>query len=336
MESLDSIDVHDVDEGSARVGQLFADDDTQSTYSLRPIAAARVLSLPRTEQTCVASLYDIILQDWIAPLPAEVSVPVRQAKERLARRIAAEVTLASAQLKFKDDEQLDIATNQSLSLPILPPKPADALPPPLPTPPQSSVPPSSPLLADFVPPLRSDPLSRLRKYLAITDGASMTPTVLPPSVSELLTHWQPGTDPNTYDWEATERALGPDAPDEESQELRERERKRKERRDKRQRREDELMRTKTQTSSQAVLSQPAVPRSSPGPSFGGMAASSQVPIPTSSQTLSQVQSQAGGFGGFGGIGGVRSMVPQSQVEPGRFGGRPDKKKKKGKSRVSGF
>jgi RNA polymerase I-specific transcription initiation factor RRN6 len=48
---------------------------------------------------------------------------------------------------------------------------------------------------------------------------------------------------------------------------------------------------------------------------------------------SQVQGHGSPFVGFGG--GI-NMMPQSQVEPGRFGGRPDKKKKKGKSRVSGF
>jgi RNA polymerase I-specific transcription initiation factor RRN6 len=161
----------------------------------------------------------------------------------------------------------------------------------------------------------------------------MTPTIIPPNVSKLLSHWQPGIDPSTYDWEATERVLQTETPDETSQELREKERKKKERREKRQRREDELLRAKSQTSSQSIFAQPAFPRSSPGPMFGGMASSSQAPIPMSSQQPSQSQSQGGVSGGFGG---VYSVVPQSQVEPGRFGGRPDKKKKKGKSRVSGF
>lgn len=334
MESVDSIDVSDVDEGSAKVDQLFADNDPHSTYTLCSIAAARILHLPPTEQSSITDLYDTVLQHWVASLPIEVSVPVRQAKERLARRIAAEITLASAFLKLKEDQESSVGMGQPLSLPILPSKPAVLLPPSLPTPPQSSVPPSSPLLPDFVQPSSNDPLSRLRKHLTIADDdAPMPRNVLPPSVSELLSHWQPGTDPTLYDWEATERTMRPDTLDEESQELRERERKRKERRDKRQRREDELMRTKTPTSSQPMFSQPAVPRSSPGPVLGGMVPSSQIPVPTSSQITGQVSGQLGGFGRFGG---ANSMMPQSQVEPGRFGGRPDKKKKKGKSRVSGF
>ncbi|KAJ4985837.1 hypothetical protein SVAN01_08635 [Stagonosporopsis vannaccii] len=329
MESLDTVNVSDVDEESAMVDQLFADDSSQSTNTLYPIADAHVLHLPPTERISIADLYDNVLQDWIASLPAEVAVPVRQAKERLARRIAAEVTLASTYMKPREDEQPTFDPCQSLALPILPSKPADLLLPSLPTPPQSSIPPSSPLLPDFVQLPPRDPLSRLRKHLTITDDTSLTPTVLPPSVSELLLHWQTGTDPTLYNWEATEETLRPEAPDEEGQELRERERKRRERRDKRQRREDELMRAKTQTSNQPMFSQPAHPRSSPGPKFGGMTPSSQVPIPTSSQMASQVYGQAGGFVGFGA---VNSTVAQSQVEPGRFGGRPDKKRKKGKSR----
>lgn len=323
----------DIDDASAKVDELFADDLTRNGHLLRHIAPAHVLRLPVTENPSITNLYDTILQDWIAPLPAEIPVPVRQVKERLARRIATEVTLASSRLRSDEGERHGADSGDSMSLPILPSKPANALPSSLPTPPQSSVPPSSPSLPESLQPPISDPLSRLRKHLEIDDESMMTPTIISKNVSELLSHWQPGTDPSTYNWEATEHALRPETPDEASQEQREKERKKKERREKRQRREDELMRAKSQTSSQITFAQPAFPRSSPGPTFGGMAASSQVPMPTSSQVAGQGQSQGGGFGGFGG---VNSIMPQSQVEPGRFGGRPEKKKKKGKSRVSGF
>ncbi|KAF3003442.1 hypothetical protein E8E13_002218 [Curvularia kusanoi] len=335
MEQLDAVAVTDVDEASLKLDRLITENSSQNTNRLEPIAASHILCLPRTKQIGVADLYDNILQDWIAPLPAETSIAVRQAKERLARRVAAEVTLASVHLSPTEEERepSTSAPADSVSLPILPSKPADVLPSTLPTPPQSSVPPSSPLFPELRLLPSIDPLSRLRKYLTIDENAPMTPNVLAPSVSDLLSHWQPGADPSSYDWEATERALQPEAADEESQELLERERKRKEKREKRQRRENELLRAKTHTSGLPMYSQPAFPRSSPGPTFGGMAASSQVPIPASSQLSSQVHSHGGFAGGFGGM---TSMLPQSQVEPGKFGGRPDKKKKKGKSRVSGF
>jgi RNA polymerase I-specific transcription initiation factor RRN6 len=333
MEDLDALDVPDIDEASARFQQLFASQDTGVSP---PIAAQSVLHVPGIEQPSITNLYDTILEDWIAPLPTETPVPVRQAKERLARRIAAEVTLASTQFRPKEEKHRSANLGGPASLPVLLSTSVDALPSSLPTPPQSSVPPSSPLFPEPLKPSTGDLLSRLRKHLKVEDDSSRTQIVLPPSVSELLSHWQPGTDPSTYDWEATERAIRPDADDEETQKQREEERKKKERRDRRQRREDERLRAKIQASSQSAFTQPAFPRSSPGPSFGGMAASSQVPVPTSSQIPSHVHSQGAAFGGFGGFGGMNSMVPQSQVEPGKFGGQPDKKKKKGKSRVSGF
>ncbi|KZM24026.1 uncharacterized protein EKO05_0009328 [Ascochyta rabiei] len=352
VEILDStIDVVDIDEASTKINGFFATDDLERSYALQYIARAQVLHLPESEEQSVAFLYDTILQHWIAPLAADIPIPVRQAKERLARRVAAEVTLASARLRPKDDalpSPHGADSGDIVSLPILPSKlgaiasigpAANMFPSSLPTPPQSSVPPSSqppssPTPPEFsIPPSTGDPLSRLRKHLTIKNEL-LTPTVIHPNVSELLSHWNPGSDPGSYDWEATEHSLRPEAPDEVSQELREKERKKRERREKRQRREDELMRAKSQTSSQAVFAQPPFPRSSPGPTFGGMGPSSQVPIPSSSQTPNQFHGQRGAFGGFGG---VHSTVPQSQVEPGRFGGRPDKKKKKkGKSRVSGF
>lgn len=333
METLDTLDVPDIDEASARFQQLVA---SQGSSILRPIASPSVLRVGGNEQPSFTNLYDTILEDWIAPLPVQTAVPVRQAKERLARRIAAEITLASTQLRPVEEERSSESSSGLASLQVLLPRPVDLLPSSLPTPPQSSIPPSSPLFPETLKPSTNDPLLRLRKHLKVDNDLVGISMLLPPSVSELLSHWQPGTDPRTYDWEAAERAIRPDAADEESQEQQEEERKRKERRARRQRREDERLWAKTQASSQPAFMQPLFPRSSPGPAFDAMAASSQVPVPTSSQIPSHVRSQGGAFGGFGGFGGMNSMVPQSQVEPGKFGGRNDKKKKKGKSRVSGF
>ncbi|KAF1924291.1 uncharacterized protein M421DRAFT_424930 [Didymella exigua CBS 183.55] len=333
METLDTIDVPDIDEASAKVQQLF---ESQSINVLRPIASQQVLRLPGAEQTSITNLYDTVLKDWVAPLTAQIPVSVRQAKERLARRVATEVILASTQLRPSEEEQSIPSSSGPASLPVLPSESLDAISSSLPTPPQSSIPPSSPLFPESSRPRRGDPLSRLRKHLVIDDVSNTTLIGLPPSVSDLLLHWQPGNDPSTYNWESTERAIRPEVADEETQELLEKERKKRERRDKRQRREDELLRAKTQTSRQPLFSQPVFPRSSPGPFVGGMTASSQVPVPTSSQMPIQIYDQGGGFGGLGGFGGMSGMVPQSQVEPGKFGGRPDKKKKKSKSRVSGF
>jgi RNA polymerase I-specific transcription initiation factor RRN6 len=142
-------------------------------------------------------------------------------------------------------------------------------------------------------------------------------------VAQGLAHWQLGSDPHAYDWASLERALQSKDLDEESQLQREKERKKRERREKRQQRENELMKAKLELTRSNAVSQPtAFPRSSPGPMLGGMGNSSQV----SSQSQSQIQVPPHG-GSF--------MMPQSQVERGKFGGKLDKKKKK-KGRISGF
>jgi RNA polymerase I-specific transcription initiation factor RRN6 len=119
-----------------------------------------------------------------------------------------------------------------------------------------------------------------------------------------------------YNWASLERTLRPEDLDEESQQQREKERKKRERRDKRQQREDELVRAK------AVTQPTTFPRSSPGPMLGGIDSSSQ--MPSQGQSQGHVSFQSGGL-----------MMPQSQVERGKFGGKLDKKRKK-KGRISGF
>jgi RNA polymerase I-specific transcription initiation factor RRN6 len=338
IETLNShIDVPDIDEASAKLGELSIGSNHQNGTELRRIASTSVLHWVDNKEHTVSSLYDVILLNWVAPLPLEVPVRIRQHKERLARRVAAEVMLASSRMSnANDSSHLQSVPNQQngVALPALPSAPQDetGLPPTsqwssqLPVMPSASVlpssqPPSSPFISEFSASNAAlDPLARLRKHLSVRDDAD---TVIPKNIAQFLSHWQLGVNPRDYDWEATERAARPpDAGDETSQAEREKERRRKERREKRQRREDELMRAKTVT-------QPSFPRSSPGPTLGD--------VPSSSQVASQMPSQAphpshvfGGHGGFG------SMVPLSQVEPGRFGGRPDKKKKKGKGRISGF
>ena len=204
LETLDpAINVSDIDETSTKIDELFAADDTGNFQRLQRIAPAYILHNVESRDSSATALYDTMLQECIAPLPAEVPIAVRQAKERLARRIAAEVTLASSRLRLKDEvppSQLEAVAGDALPLPILSSKPMEVLPLSLPTPPQSSVPPSSPLVAEYLQPPVSDPLSRLRRHLTINDESPMTPTIIPSSVSNLLSHWQPGIDPSTYDW----------------------------------------------------------------------------------------------------------------------------------------
>ncbi|KAI4952307.1 hypothetical protein J4E91_003769 [Alternaria rosae] len=329
--------VADIDEASSNFQELFSSPSGQDTVDVQRIAAMRVLGLTEDGDLTISDAYDSILQTWVAPMPSEMPIRVRQRQELLARRIATELMFSSTCIR---DDRIQVPTistqrgqsqNSGVALPILPTRPKEGTfnfasrypaSQSLPTPPYSSIPPSSlppssvlgssPPELPSVQPASSDPLSRLGKYLR----TSKDPVIVPPNVSQGLAHWQLGTDPHTYNWVSLERALRAEELDEESQQQREKERKKKERREKRQQRENELMRAK-------VASQiTAYPRSSPGPMLGGMGISSQVP--SQSQSQGHVPFQSGGF-----------MMPQSQVERGKFGGKLDKKKKK-KGRISGF
>lgn len=347
------IDVSDVDEASSALHDLLdAQIQGDDTVEARSIASSRLLHLAEDESLTISGLYDSILDSWVAPLPPHVPRGVRQHKERLGRRIAAEVILASTRALHKEtratvvDNQPGLSRDSGLSVPILPSQPVRSSQwtssQPLPTPPSSQSQSQSHTLqsfssssqaSPFTASTLADPLTRLRKHLKF--NKDMIPQeAMPDSVSRLLSQWQPGTDPRTYDWDAAERANRVETGEEIDQQQLEKARRRKERREKRQRREDEL--AQVQPSSQPFVQPPsqpftfakptAFPRSSPGPT-----------IPASSQTTSQhpfpyvplpgASYQSQGFSSFPPV--------QSQVEPGKFGGRPEKKKKK-RGRVSGF
>ncbi|KAF1993582.1 hypothetical protein P154DRAFT_557650 [Amniculicola lignicola CBS 123094] len=341
--------VADVDEASSILQELLIHDSESSLLELRQLAPGLYLHSidAHGQEPTISQLYDNILQHYIAPLPATISNRLRQKKEWCARRIATDVILADIRVRLKQPNQSseEFAGSQlvnssqprnsqdsgaalsmrssskvkergdSQNQPFSPSSvmwSQSSLPTPEPTPSIASG------TAHPDHPSASTPLSRLSQHLQITKPL---PTV-PSNLNKVLMHWNMNSDPSTYDWDATTRAqeeLFGTAEDQEtvedieSRESRQLKAKRKEeRRAKRQKREQELFKRQAE-------SQPTVLRSSPGPMFG-------LGFGYSSQTLSQSQSQAKRQGGaFGG----KEFV-QSQVEPGRHGGRPGKAKKKGR------
>ncbi|KAF2828974.1 hypothetical protein CC86DRAFT_403628 [Ophiobolus disseminans] len=353
------ITVSDVDEASSLFHDLTTLEDQNDLVRIRRIASAHVLKLG-DEELSMSGIYDNVLQNWIGSLPSGVPLRARQRKERLARRVAAEIMLASTRIQQRTIQAPVTAEPgpsqySGIGLPILSsqPLPSSSAGP---TPWMSSQPILTPSSSQSqsqstLPtlPLPVDPLARLKKHLMFEDDEQSPPqTTMPPSVTQLLSHWQPGTDPRTYDWEAVERADRTDNLDEKSQQQLEKARKRKERRERKQQRENELAQSKPssqpfafpqpalprstfgQPSSQPpIFTQPTTyPRSSPGPMLGGFGGSSQLPY----QPFTHVPFPGTGIPSQGVPSG---LAAQSQVEPGRFGGRPDKKKKK-KNRISGF
>ncbi|KAF2473752.1 uncharacterized protein BDR25DRAFT_256583 [Lindgomyces ingoldianus] len=333
------VNVLDIDEASLHLNALFSAFENSPSLKIRHIASNQVLQISEVDgqQATISSLYDTILQNWIAPLPAAVPARTRQRIERLARHIAAEIMLASLRIRriepappSLDELALQAGPTQdsAVAMHILLSRPNK----------ETQLSPSSSqqflirqsssssqsqsqtVLPTPEPTPMNNPLSRLNQHLQIAKPIN---TAVPPSVNQVLMHWRLGEDPSTYNWDATTRVVQEElqGSDEISAERRAKLQRKAERHLKKQRRETQIFRERQMAESQSTFlqSQSALVRggrlrSSPAPMVG-MGGSSQV------QGLSQSQ-------GLGGI-----MV-QSQVEPGRFGGRPEKKRKKGKSRLT--
>jgi RNA polymerase I-specific transcription initiation factor RRN6 len=309
------VSVEDIDDASTKLQELSSTNAYVSSLEPRRIASDLVLGFRgegSQEPSSLSSVYDLVLQHWVASLPENISARIRQSKERMVRRLATRLLLASMRIRPSNDGKNLPATQHDSNLHLAvthSPLPqyssqSDWLS-------QSSLP-SDPISLD-TPPISkaslSNSLARLSKHLHMIN---ITPPEVPPSIIQVLSHWQLEADPAAYDWEATERAFAEELELEQEgmPKKRERARRKKERQVKRQKRENQLFTGRVESGK--VESQPQLLRSSPGPA----------PAPAiSSQVLAPNQSQP--------------FVVQSQVEPGKHGGRPIKKKKV-KSRMSGF
>jgi RNA polymerase I-specific transcription initiation factor RRN6 len=327
METCDTaIRVTDVDDASLQIQELLDQNDRSHPFEAQRVAFLQSSQpgAPNDHQGDMSSLYDSILQHWIASLPASIPSRTRQMKERQARRIAAEVVLASSRIRrpiavepellppsSKDwptaglgqVHEVSMSSQRSVDFTGLPHLPE----------PSSSQPASQQTA-----PTHPNAITRLGQHLQITKP----PPTMSPNISQVLMHWHPGADPRVYDWDATTRLINAESNiDELGQKQRERSKRKAERLLKKQMRELELEKRKAE--SQPVFGRVVGGlRSSPAPVVG---------LGLSSQTQtesSQDQSQSQGIG-------VPHIV-QSQIEPGRHGGKPQVKKRKGKARVSGF
>ena len=289
---------------------------------LRPIDLPPALGFPHLAD--LPSIQDGIVDTWISSLSDDVPDILRSSREALARRIAAELALASQVIRIEEAKEEHVTQSQSQSqsqsqtwdLPVRHPgAPSSRATPSVYF--DASSQPRSPSAAPSAITGSSHPstfiapeISHLSRYTTFT--AKSTPPPLPRRLRRVLSHWTPGTDPAAYDWRGTYRHLSQrDEDDAEGEEMTEKERRRLQRRTerhvKRQRKEAE--------ESQRL-----------------QALSSQAPEIVSASQAAQVtrgNSQTPGL--------VESSQPQgpamaSQILPGRQGGRPPARKK----RKSGF
>lgn len=276
----------------------------------------------------LAAVHQSVLDDWITPLTDEFSESAIFARERLARHVAAEVFLSSYVLRPEpisknepgDDSQerqgesQEPSQSQDMDLPVRPSVApssrtvrsvyyeASSQPSSQPqSPGQPSASASTITASSRLSSFTAPEIARLSRYTTISNP----PPPLSRSLHKVLSHWVPGTDPATYDWNSTARRFAREDEETAESQLPEKERRRLQRRTerymRRQRREAEESRRQQVLSSQAPA---VVTASQPSQEVGG----------ERSFTLPVVQS---------------SQIAASQVVPGRHGGRkPVKKKRK--------
>ena len=291
----------------------------------------------------LSSIYENLIQTWIVPLSPQIPGRVRIALEKLLRDMAGQICLASHAMRIVDmgrkgeeDETAqpeNIDTDAQFVLPVrrrrssatsldkgkgkerldavvsspLPPASSEisedagflpsssafaTLPTPEPTPSLRS---RSSISSLPVPGFQAG--QRLQAY------ASLTPQPpLAPGTQTLLSHWQTGVDPATYDWEAIQQTTAVTENEKSGGDESQGQRAAKPHKKKKQKK------SPGGPSSSSHHSQPTPQR--PGPSL-------------SSQHSRDLQSVEGSSSQQ-----TDRAVTMSQVEPGKFGGRPRAKSKR--------
>ncbi|KAI4164577.1 MAG: hypothetical protein LQ342_001890 [Letrouitia transgressa] len=199
--------------------------------SLIPTSVA--VGLPRAPEATLLQYYNHLLDCWVSPLSRAIPAAVRVKVEKVIRNLSAQLYLASLALmprqpsikprheEVTDDFQKPATftlpvrerrrsgsqaakgkqkQHERFSSPLLVPNFSPRTPSPKRerTPSLRSRPSDSSLDSEA-----EDPASiRLRGFAPIAPQP-----VLPPSLQGVVSHWDVGADPETYDWEATEEAL---------------------------------------------------------------------------------------------------------------------------------
>ena len=322
------------------------DDNDQSTRAvLRSIEDIPLPGLSSTDHAAgsIVPVYDAIVSYWITPLHSKVPGRIRLAKEQLARRLAAELTLSKhvfciEDLEEQPESQPDAKPAQEGQSWDLPMHPASSQPyhpyasqlqsqsqSVLPTPSPTGTP-SVTTASSRATNFSSAEVSNLMRFTTFTKP---TPSALPRNLTKLLAHWTPGTDPEAYDWVTTSRSISQRTREEEAdsqltEKQRARAHRKAERYIRRQRKEAEASQMQMMASSQmpelvVSASQPLPPPSARKPT-------------STAAAFSQPQGRSGpappAFGGV--LNSSQHMGPgaASQAVPGRFGGRPPVKKKR--------
>ncbi|PGH05621.1 hypothetical protein AJ80_08313 [Polytolypa hystricis UAMH7299] len=268
-------------------------------------------------------LYDSLIRDWLSPLPSNIPNQLRMSKEKLLRVIVSDLTLSRVCFvprQLPDDEEefhgsYD-AENASAPDSMLGPNSQPSM--------QQSEPYASSQMGDLdtqtqtpKPTKRTCPT--LRKYTTINEQLPATRRV----TNNILSHWALGSDPSTYDWETTTRAVQ----DEESQsdvDQTSKERRRKRREERRRRRLTEQAQSQASVSSVPVIQMWGSQPQQQGFQHHHQSLDTTSPAPNILKS-SQV---------------TEEDLPMTQIERGLFGGRDAGRRKsikdRKKKRAAGF
>jgi RNA polymerase I-specific transcription initiation factor RRN6 len=361
--SIGELNMSDMDRVSAEIQRLttmerpqssLAPDDTDDVdhstrVVLRPLEHISLLGQQSTRHSGsnIIPIYDAIVSHWITPLPLQVPGRVRLAKEQHARRIAAELALASHVLRVENIEELPetqedtrIAGSQKRSWDLPMHIASSQINNPyasqlqsqsqsLPTPSPTGTP--SITTASSRTSISSAEISHLAKFTTFTKPP---PSTLPRSLTKILNHWTPGSDPEAYDWVATSRTISQQTREEEAdsqltEKQRARAHRKAERHIRRQRKEAQASQVQMLASSQMpeLVVSASQPQAGGGGARGGGGGKQPYHYASAGR---QGAPPPPHFGGMLGSSQSQSLGPAaaSQAVAGRFGGRPPVKKKR--------
>ncbi|CAG8302648.1 unnamed protein product [Penicillium salamii] len=144
--------------------------------------------------------YDQMVDDWVSTLRPQIPVQVRLAKEKLVRKVAADLLLSrvvqTKPMNFVEDpittqNEQAVSQNQTLPSSFAPSIPAS----------QSQVT-NRTRSGRVKPPSKYSTVPVLSGLSAFTTFKKQRP--MPANVSNLLSHWSAGDDPSSYIWEKIE------------------------------------------------------------------------------------------------------------------------------------
>ncbi len=209
--------ITDVDEDSDQIDELV---NAFIPQQCREQRLQRFPIIPSEAQTInrLTSIYDAIVATYLTPLSPQASDRTRVNKERLARRVAADLFLASIAIYPTFTAPTDLVNDgivadraTSKSTPYSSNGPFASTPSSLPDHPTLTTATAS-TEEEEVDPI----LTRLRKYTTISSPPPIS-TLSNSTLSSILRHLptSPHTNPETYNYRATERALADEAEEEE-------------------------------------------------------------------------------------------------------------------------